>query len=261
MINQQSQRAQISPAARNVVRWGIGIAITSAVVATLVGMGGFALGMWSIFSPNAASSAIESVFGGFLGGAKPQTRTVPGIANTFDPIASYEEVKSFAGPNVELISVEASQVRRDGTLDLTASYRPAPHATYRFVRPVPRPDNAPPVGAGGTRDGPWFEPITIDAYEPGQRRRVTQTGSHNRTYTYVNEGMTRQVGDPNTRTEPNNIAATPRCAFADLWAVAVKAGAPPDAVARISYDAKGYRFSIGGTKVNLTFDSACQRTK
>jgi hypothetical protein len=262
MIESESHHAHVSPAARRFVKWGIGVAIASAAIALVVGVGGFALGMLSIFSPNTANSTFASLFDGVFGNTKPETRTVPGNANAFDPIAAFEAVKTFAGSNVQLVSIEASQVRRDGTLDLTASYRPAPYVTYRFVRAVARPTNAPPVGAGGTRDGPWFETITIDAYEPGQHRRVKQTtASHRRTYTYVNEGMTRAIGEPSTGSDIERIVAAPRCSLVELWAIAIKSGAPQQAVARINYDAKGYRFSISGTKLNLAFDATCQRTR
>src|SRR5688572_5316503 len=54
----------------------------------------------------------------------------------FDPFAGLGEVQPRVGSAARLVSIEASGVRPDGTLDLTAEYTPAPRASYKFVEPT-----------------------------------------------------------------------------------------------------------------------------
>ncbi|MCS7071830.1 MAG: hypothetical protein NZM00_10020, partial [Anaerolinea sp.] len=94
------------------------------------------------------SSAIDSVV--------PDTRPLPAHvrADAFDPVAALPDVRAFAGEGALLAEIYATSVRPDGTIDLNATYTPQPYVDYQFYRPVPRPENAPPVGAGGTSSGP-----------------------------------------------------------------------------------------------------------
>lgn len=188
------------------------------------------------------------------------TRPVPGDASRFDPIASLPEIKAYAGENVQLISIDAYYVRSDGTMELTADYSPSPNVEYKFVREVPRPADAPPVGAGGANTGPWYEPITIEASKPGQWFTVSRTGGGSRTtYSYMNQGMEREVDSPDDGLS-DQIVADPACSFAGLWQQAIKHDAPRDAVATIEYDVSGYNFNISGLSIYLTFDTNCQLT-
>jgi hypothetical protein len=77
------------------------------------------------------------------------------------------------------------------------------------------------------------------------------------TYSYVNEGMTRDTRDPETIDNPEFLAP-PTCDFARLWSVALERGAPADAVASIEYNAEGYEFRIQDTDVRLEFDTNCR---
>jgi hypothetical protein len=138
---------------------------------------------------------------------------------------------------------------------LNASYTPAPYVTYDFVRKLDKaPANAPPIGAGGANTAPWYEPIEIHLYQPGQWRKVSSSSG---SYTYVNKGMERSVDDAeNGLSHP--IVPPPTCPFAQLWSVAMTKDAPAEAVAIIQYDAEGYSFSISGLSVYLEFDMDCK---
>jgi hypothetical protein len=192
------------------------------------------------------------------GGGNADTRAVPGDAAHFDQVASYPSVLDYAGAGSELVSLSAYYVRSDGTLELTATYSPAPYVTYDFVRKLDKaPDNAPPIGAGGANTAPWYEPIEIHLYKPGQWRQVKSSST---SYTYVNKGMERSVNDArNGLSSP--IVAAPACPFSKLWEVALKHDAPADAVAIINYDADGYTFSISGLSIYLNFGTDCQLTQ
>lgn len=187
----------------------------------------------------------------------PETQAITGDASKFDPMAGLADAQEMAGEDAQLATITATYVRADGTMDLTATYSPAPRTEYTFLREIPRPADAPPVGVAGSTAGPWYEPITIEAYQPGQTRRVTSTGGAVSTsFTYVNEGMTKQVDEPTT-TPFDEIAPEPTCDFVDLWKAAIKEGAPEEAVAIIEYDAEGYTFNIVGTLV-VRFDHDCK---
>jgi len=181
----------------------------------------------------------------------------------FDPVAHYGEVLDFVRDGaldiegIRLVSVRASFVRSDGTLDLTASSY-SPSVTYEFYRETSPPADAPPVGAGGsTSDNLYYEDVSIRVYEPGQWRSVTQVGNGARlSYTYMNRGMDRDI-DPASGSLPDFISA-PSCSFADLWAVAIEQDAPANAVAVINYDDNGYRFRINDLDISLRFNSNCQ---
>ena len=189
------------------------------------------------------------------GGGMADTRPVPGDAARFDPVGGYSGVLEFAGSGAQLLSISAYYVRSDGTMELTASYSPAPYVTYNFAREMAEPPpNAPPIGAGGANTDPWYEPIEIRLYQPGQWRRVT---SSNVSYTYANQGMDRDV-DSAVNGLPSPAIEPPACAFADLWAVALTKDAPAEAVAIIGYDANGYEFSISGLSINLEFGMDCK---
>ncbi len=191
-----------------------------------------------------------------IGDDAVETAELPGDARAFDPVASLPAVQAYAGTGTRLVSIEVALVRADGTMDLEASYSPKPSVTYTFARSVERPADAPPPGAGGANTGDWYEEITIRAYDPGARRQVTTTRGNSRTtFRYTNKGMERNVADPAAST-PEFVDA-PACSIAALWDVAIAAGAPGDAVARIDYDADGYEFGITGVGVNLDFDANC----
>lgn len=228
-----------------------GVLITLIIIVSTVG--GIGVAVLAVFSPN----TLTGLMSGLTGISAPQTQKTPGEANSFDPFGSYAQVKAFAGQDTQLIEISANYVRSDGTLDLTATYSPAPSVDYQFAHEVPRPSNAPPVGAGGANNGAWYERITIRTFQPGQRRHVSIIKSGVRvSFDYVNEGMTRDVNDPTSSLSAEFVPA-PKCTTAELWKAALAKDASKDAVAIIRYDKSGYSFTISGTRINLQFDMAC----
>ncbi|GIK28064.1 MAG: hypothetical protein J5J04_04395 [Anaerolineae bacterium] len=190
------------------------------------------------------------------------TREVPGDAANFDPIATYNELAAYAQGDAEtvgLIMLRAYYVRRDGTLDLTAENY-MPRVDLEFVIPVPRPAEAPPVGAGGSADDRYEQKVTVSAWRPGQIRHVTRTGGGVSTsYSYKHLGLEREVDEPRKAT--TETIPAPTCSFKQLWDVAVERGAPADAVAIITYDDDGYEFNIGDVNVFLNFDTDCRELR
>ncbi len=222
----------------------IAISVFGAIGGSLGGLGDIG---------NMISTAVK-IAGG------PETKPISGDPTRFDPVGGLKDAQDFAGEGAQLISIVASYVRSDGTMDLNASYKPAPHTEYEFIREVPKPADAPPVGAGGTKGGKWYEPVTIDVYEPGQTRHVTSIGGGiSSEYNYTNQGMEKDVQSPTTNPSGETISK-PTCSFADLWQVAIKEDAPEDAVAIIEYNSDGYVFNIVGTLV-LEFDKECNIVK
>jgi hypothetical protein len=248
------------PKRRGIGCWIIGIllfillplVIVGVVVMSVLGaLGGSLGGLGDI--GNMVSTAVKLTSG-------PETKPVSGDPSHFDPLAGLADAQAFAGSDAELVSIVASYVRSDGTMDLTATYKPAPNTEYKFLREVPKPADAPPVGAGGTKGGKWYQPITIDVYEPGQTRHVTSIGGGISTeYNYTNQGMEKNLEDPTTNPSDEIISA-PTCSFADFWKEALKKDAPSDAVAVIEYNSDGYEFNIVGTLV-LRFDQDCNLVK
>ena len=173
----------------------------------------------------------------------------------FDPFAGIEEVRAKVSPKAKLVSVQASFVRSDGTMDLTATYRPAPRVTYEFDVVLDKaPAEAPPVGAGRGTNDVWVQHVRVDCYEPGQRRHVKRiSGSSSAEYDYINEGMDVDRGTPGMTKPPTDIGS-PKLTTANIWKLALAAGAPKDAVAQIEFDQNGYELSISGTSINLQFD-------
>ncbi len=219
-------------------------------VAVLIGGGivfGLGVGLAAVFAPN----LLNSVFSQLTGAEIIQTRPVGGDPANYDPIANFDSMQAFAGEDARLVKFEAEFVRSDGTLDLTASYLPSPRVDAEFMVEVDAPADAPPLGAGG--GGTWYEEISIAAYTPNQARRVISSSG---SYTYVNEGMTRSVRSPQTA-EPIFLEP-PTCPFEAFWRVALAEGAPAEAVATITYDEDGYRFSIRDVSVSLAFTTDCE---
>jgi hypothetical protein len=191
----------------------------------------------------------------------PESRPVTGDASKFDPLAGLADAQNFAGQDAKLATLTATYVRADGTMDLTATYSPSPRTEYTFLREIPRPSDAPPVGVAGSTKGPWYEPISIEAYTPGQTSHVTSYGGGiNTEYNYTNQGMLKEVKDPTTDPFDDIVSAPPTCKFVDFWKTAIKQGAPEEAVAIIEYNSDGYSFNISGT-ISLHFDMKCKLVK
>lgn len=173
----------------------------------------------------------------------------------FDPFKGIAEARSKAGTGARLVEVEASFVRSDGTMDLTATYKPAPRVTYTFEVPAEKaPSDAPPIGAGRSPGDVWLQRVRIECYEPGQRRSVTRISGGSRSqYQYTNEGMDVDRGTPQMGKLPEDIG-DPKVSTVDLWKAGLAKGAPADAVARITFDKDGYEFSVTGFDARVELD-------
>lgn len=177
-----------------------------------------------------------------------ETYPVSGDARHFDPFKQLAAIRAKAGQGAILTEIEASFVRNDGTMDLQASYKPGPSATYKFVVPLSEPPkDAPPIGAGRGPDDRWYQSVTIRCYEVGQMRHVTRISGGSRTeYNYRNEGMEVDRGSPQAGKIPIDLSE-PKLSCQKLWEMALAKGAPKDAVAVIQYDEDGYEFDISGS--------------
>ena len=237
-----------------------GCACSSIVVGLIIAIGTFAgigAAVLAVFNPNALAGFMTSL----TGVRGPETRKITGDTSKFDPFAAYGEVSDFAGDNAKLIEISVNYVRADGTMDLTATYSPAPSVDYKFAREVPRPSDAPPVGVAGSTNGPWYEPVTIRAFQPGQRRRTSITkGGVRTTFDWINDGLVRDVSDPTSSLSAEFIPQ-PKCSITKFWQAAIAKDAPPDAVATIRYNQRGYSFDISGAQVHLQFDMDCKQTR
>ncbi len=222
-------------------------------IAVAAGLGGAIIGACSIVGGDDPLTGLGDLVGL---DDDVETRAIEGDARRFDPFRGLAAAQAFAGEGARLVEIGVALVRADGTMDLKASFTPRPDTTYTFVREVPRPASAPPPGAGGANIGPWHETIKIRAYEPGQtRQRTTTEGGIQRTVRYENKGFDLTT-EPAT-SGPVTYLEAPSCKIAAFFAEATKLSAPADAVARITYDAAGYEFTITGLRISIEFDAAC----
>ncbi|MGB7342373.1 MAG: hypothetical protein WBC91_25980 [Phototrophicaceae bacterium] len=181
---------------------------------------------------------------------------VPGNPDNFDPVASYAMVLDYAGADAQLTQIEALFVQQDGTLDLNASYEPAPEVRYLFYRQTR--NNDAPTGTAAS-DAIWHRRVQITISKPYEWAFVTSQPNDDAGFSFaLNLGMDRDR-EAEQLAVPFPALPAPECSFADFWAVALANNdMPPDAVATIIYDAIGYTFLIQGTPINLTFDQTCE---
>lgn len=174
-----------------------------------------------------------------------ETHPISGDPTRFDPIAALPEITKKAGPGAFLVELNLTQVRSDGTLDLMADYLPAPRAEYVFMRKLDKaPDGrtTPPIGAGRTPDSVWIEEVRVSVYEPGQRRRVSRRGGDvNAEYSYTNEGMDIDRNANMLKPKPE---AKLEPSLKSIWETALRAGAPKDAVAEITFQEDQVKFNV-----------------
>jgi hypothetical protein len=191
-----------------------------------------------------------------------RTYDIPGDTSHFDPFASLPEVRKRIPAGSKLVSIEATFVRSDGTMDLNADYTPFPQTTYKFIHLLDKaPDNAPPIGAGRGPDDQWYEEVIVGCWRPGQTRSVSKTSGNVRTrYTYKHLGMDVDIRDPQAG-KPEEGIPDPKCSTQKLWEMAISKGADRNAVARIEYDKDGYEFRIDRTNVRFRCDAGCQVLK
>lgn len=185
------------------------------------------------------------------------TETYPlvGDPQRFDPFAELPNIRKRVGSGAILRKIEVSYVRSDGTMDLMATYKPAPTVEYDFLLPTkPSSGDVPPVGAGHAENDVWLEDVTVKVYQPGQVRFVMKTsGGSTSKYQYRNEGMDIDRGRPRMQASHPDIG-DPNLSLKSIWEKAIQIGANKDAVATIEYEEGGYRFAITGWKERLDLD-------
>lgn len=169
----------------------------------------------------------------------------------FDPIAALPAVKRMVPPDAHMVQLVAQSVRADGTIDLGAQWRP--NVLFQFA--VSHGASDRPVGAPGSAGAVRW--ISVRADRPGWN---VVGRDHSGTYYDWSRGLTllNPIDMPASLSAP---VALPTCSFKALWAEAIRAGAPKDAVAAILYNARGYAFSIEGTPHSYQFDKGCKLQK
>lgn len=186
-----------------------------------------------------------------------ETYPISGNPKAFDPIAAIPEIRAKVGARAVLVDIDASSVRADGTMNLDAKYSPAPRTNYRFQVPLdkaPEDQEAPPIGAGRGPDDVWVQDVTVQVYQPGQMRSVSRiSGGSRSTYTYTNEGMDIDRSSPRMGKVPDGIADI-TVSTQKMWEIALKLGAPKDAVASINIKDGDSTFRITGMKIDLRWD-------
>lgn len=204
-------------------------------------------GIFACFFSDLSGQIFRMLTGSRLG----ETRPLASDASAFEPFANYEAAAEFAGEGAQLLEISMYYVRSDGTMELTASYVPAPRVTYTFGLEIERPADAPPPGAGGSSTGPWYQNVEIEAFRPGDMRTITQTGGGVSTRIQVfNQGMMRDEGW--VMTGAQDFVEPPQCDMAEFWTDALEEGAPEEGVAIVEYDSDGYSFRINTPEINIS---------
>jgi hypothetical protein len=164
-------------------------------------------------------------------GSGSSNQSVPGDQANFDPIANYEAVHKAAGADMALYYISVYYVRSDGTLDLTASYKP--NVDYHFARVMDAPPtDAPPIGVQGVTTDKWYD--TADIYIKKDNMEIIRNHS-----------------------QAIKTISAPTCPLRSLWSVALEKGAQKNAVATIDIRDTGYHFQISALKVDLVFGNDC----
>lgn len=179
------------------------------------------------------------------------TTAPPGDLHNFDPIVSFAAMASYAGPEARLLSMHAYFVRTDGTMDLTAEYRPRVDA--EFVTKATAEDVADqgPLapGSGFSAGAALRTQLVVRA---PQMFHVTSGGSE---WDEKHLGMGRRpVG---TASGDERTIDPPSCDFKSMWQKALADGAPGDVVANIAYEGEGYTFEANGRDFRRRFDGTC----
>ncbi len=192
----------------------------------------------------------------FLGACRDDF-ALPGDRKNYDPIAALPDIINMIGGSHKLVAIEAEGVRPDGTIDVNDKVVNGT-AKYVFFRTVNPPSNQPPLGAGGSTETVWHQQaIAIAGYRGWRFHEYTSSDGSGVTPRW-NRGVAVDRWDP--RPGPGRFTSeltAPSCSFKDVWASALKEGAPQNAVASIKYKEDIYRFEIPGTDLKLQLNSDC----
>jgi hypothetical protein len=175
------------------------------------------------------------------------TKKIPGEANRFDPVSTYEDVLSLAGDDANLISIVAFDVNRDGTINLTEEG--GAQVNYIFIRYINQD-----ILAELTGDARFeiynAEEIHLTAARPGQvtstLKGVSVTRKHKGLY------LTRRIY---RETHDRLVVEPPENSFAEIWKRAANDADIRSDRAIIKYDHQGYNLWIAGTNIHQQYSN------
>jgi hypothetical protein len=174
--------------------------------------------------------------------APPGPPTTEGLANFpdhVDPGASLAGARKLTRRPM-LRGIVAEGVKSDGTVDLSEG---PGRVRYTFQSPA----------------GHGPQPLR----EPGTLPRQLYCGKQS--VLLRKEGLVAERDKPDSGCVSRHIEPLPdpQCSFKQVWAEALKEGAPGDRFARIEYfrarSGPAYRFEIAGTKHRFTLHGDCER--
>lgn len=196
------------------------------------------------------------------------TDDIPGDKNAFDPITAIPEVSAFAGDNAVLMSLVASLIKADGTIDIDAEYKP--RVQYIFINKLApekeeNVDSDVPMGvtqtAKNTSEKAEYIKVIIKKPYKEERQKMDEADRSVVYRTFIHGGMERIILRVYLFSEYKELyqiaqAASKPLSFRTIWQKAIDLGAPSDnVVALISYDYKeGYTFEISQTDYKYKFD-------
>ncbi len=177
----------------------------------------------------------------------PNNKHIKGNHGSFDPIAEYDNIKNFAGDdNLKLMNIDIEYVKRDGTIDLNAKYKPT--ATYTFFEKINnKKDKDMPFGTENIK----FKLVTVKISKPYhiESWRIIDGGRNFRFHL----GMFKKTAIIDTSFQYKAIEK-PGCSLKKLWDNLKIKDIPENSVAVISYTDYGFNFSIKNTHYNYHFD-------
>ncbi|MBF0431371.1 MAG: hypothetical protein HQK83_08840 [Fibrobacteria bacterium] len=188
------------------------------------------------------------------------TEDPPGDLKGFTPFKSYLDIAKFAGENAKLYQIELKHVLSNGTMDLTAKYRPS--ARYLFsaelkaddVRYIQKEKESLPPG----QKGPSLKTGDVGTVVVEVNQAEWQTTKSSSAYgSGYHKGMERlPISFIPVSWAKNEPVQTPLLSVKKLWETAIAHGVPSTASAEIIYNNDGYYFLVNhkGEKYKLSFD-------
>lgn len=177
----------------------------------------------------------------------PNNKHIQGDPKFFDPIAEYDNIKIFAGDdNLKLISIDIEYIKRDGTIDLYAKYKPT--AIYTFIENINnKKDKDMPFGTENIK----IKLVMVKISKPYhiESWRVIDGGTNFRFHL----GMFKKISIINTSFQYKAVEK-PNCSIKRLWDNLKNKNIPENSVAVISYTDHGFNFSIKNSIHNYHFD-------
>jgi hypothetical protein len=169
----------------------------------------------------------------------PTTEGVANFPDRVDPVATLPAARGLTRRPM-LRGVIAEGVKSDGTVDLSEG---PGRVRYTFQSP----------------QGHGPQPLR----EPGTLPRQLYCGKQ--AVLLRKEGLVAERDKPDAGCVSRHVEPLPdpQCSFTQIWAVALKEGAPSDRFARIEYfrsrSGPAYRFEMAGTKHRFTLHGDCER--